>query len=91
MVVREHPYEEIKNEDGSYTRTFFNNIEEELVWHRDHEDRIVEALHETNWEVQLDNELPVRLHPGNLLFIPSGIYHRLLIGTGPLSVRLQKL
>jgi len=30
----------------------------EFVWHRDREDRIVQATHHTDWLFQLDNELP---------------------------------
>ena len=33
----------------------------ELVWHRDREDRIVEAIKDTDWLIQLDNELPKKL------------------------------
>lgn len=90
MVVREHPYEETEQPDGSFARTFADATEEELTWHRDREDREVEALHETDWKVQLDNELPVSLQPGETLCIPAGVYHRLIIGSGPLSVRIRK-
>jgi hypothetical protein len=34
----------------------------ELMWHRDNEDRLVEALHDTDWQVQIDNELPISLN-----------------------------
>ena len=62
--------------------------EEELVWHRDREDRLVEAVGLTDWKIQLDNELPRRL---TKLIIPKDTYHRLLKGTNDLTVRVIKL
>lgn len=70
-------------------RIFTQNIsEEELVWHRDKEDRIIEPLHETDWKFQYDNNNPESL---KLLFIRKGVYHRLIKGTGDLKLRVVKL
>jgi hypothetical protein len=82
------PYTEILSDNIS-TRTFDQNVpEEELVWHRDREDRIVKALHQTDWQVQLENELPT---PLTEIFIPKGLYHRIIKGTEDLTVEVTKL
>ena len=39
-------------------RTFNENVnEDELVWHRDKEDRTIHVLEGLNWMLQMDNEL----------------------------------
>jgi hypothetical protein len=81
------PYSE-KKEDGYIIREFSNDTPSfELVWHRDKEDRIVQAAHDTDWQFQLDNEVPQRLSK-NKLFIPKETYHRLIKGTGDLVVKI---
>ena len=59
----------------------------EFVWHRDREDRIVQATHHTDWLFQLDNELPQGLSE-NKLFIPKETYHRLIKGTSDLVIKI---
>tara|TARA_R110000803_G_scaffold193475_1_gene256408 strand:- start:215 stop:466 length:252 start_codon:yes stop_codon:yes gene_type:complete len=71
-------------------RTFTQDIsEEELVWHRDREDRIIDPTYPTDWKFQFDNETPVNIT--RLLFIPKNTYHRLIKGTGDLTVKVKKL
>lgn len=83
--VTGRPYSE-KKEEGYIIREFFQDTPSlEFVWHRDKEDRIVEALHETDWKFQLDNEVPKEL---NRIFIPKEMYHRLIKGTGNLKVKI---
>ena len=49
-------------EEGYHIRTFYDYTDDmELVWHRDKEDRIVESVGDTDWMIQLDNELPIPL------------------------------
>jgi hypothetical protein len=80
------PYTE--EEKGIYRfREFDQNIsEEELVWHRDEEDRIVEAVEPTDWLFQFDNELP---QPITWIFIPKGVYHRVIKGSGTLKIKIK--
>ena len=48
MVIRENPYSEESLGENSYIRTFSEDtLEEELKWHWDEEDRIVQPLHPT--------------------------------------------
>jgi len=78
------PY--IENQD---IRTFSKDTtEDELVWHRDYEDRIIEPLNETDWKFQYDNNNPESL---KRLFIRKGVYHRLIKGTGELKLKVIKL
>ena len=84
------PYSE-KQENGYIIREFLENTPSfEFVWHRDKEDRIVQATHDTDWQFQLDNDIPRRLQK-NKLFIPKETYHRLIKGTGDLTLKIYKL
>ena len=81
------PYTEEKK-DGYLLREFTQNTtEEEFVWHRDREDRWIQAINNTDWKFQLDNQLPVDLHDSKL-FISKGTYHRLIKGKGDLVVKI---
>ena len=84
------PYQDIQKESNTVIRVFDQDIDPiELMWHRDKEDRIVEALEPTDWLVQLDNELPTLIDKP--IFIPKYIWHRTIKGTGPLKVKITKL
>ena len=83
------PFEE-RIENGYHIRTFSNETDnDELVWHRDKEDRIVESIGDTNWLIQLDNQIPKPLTERT--FIPKEVYHRVIKGDGDLKVRIKKL
>ena len=85
--VTGRPYSEIK-ENGYIIREFsYDTPSYELVWHRDKQDRIVQAINDTDWLFQLDNDIPRRLLKDKL-FIPKETYHRLLKGTGDLVVKI---
>lgn len=62
--------------------------EDELVWHRDREDRIVEAVNDTDWQFQFDNQLPQKI---DKIFIPKDTYHRIIKGKGNLKIKVTKL
>lgn len=88
--MNDFPFEENKIEENVFIRTFYNNVESgDLVWHRDREDRIIESIEETNWKLQLDNELPKEIN--SPIFIPMGVYHRLIKGDGDLKLKLIKI
>ena len=85
----QYPFTELKEQDY-YIREFSQEVpEEELVWHRDREDRIVEPLHTTDWKLQLDDELPVIIDKP--IFIKRENFHRLIKGTKNLKIRITKL
>ena len=80
-----------KQKDGYFLREFSHDTPSfEFVWHRDKEDRYVQALHDTDWLFQLDNDIP-RKFGKEKLFIPKETYHRLIKGTGDLKVKIYKL
>ena len=84
------PFKESKISDSTYIRTFFQNVDSgDLHWHRDHEDRIIESTDETDWTFQIDNELPQSLN--KKIFVPKGVYHRLIKGSGDLEIKVEKL
>ena len=84
------PYKETEN-GNIIRRTFSDNVpESELVWHRDHEDRVVLPLNENDWMVQFDNKLPTKLNVGEEYFIPKDTFHRVIKGSGELQVEIIK-
>jgi hypothetical protein len=83
------PFKESKITDTTYIRTFYQNVDSgDLHWHRDYEGRIIESTHETDWTFQIDNELPKEIN--EKVFIPMGVYHRLIKGTNDLKIKLIK-
>ena len=86
----EYPFEEREKSSSHSVRVFKSDTDkDELKWHRDREDRIVEAVGNTDWMIQLDNELPKPI--GGLVPLPRRVWHRVIEGTGHLTVRIDKL
>ena len=82
------PYKDIEVTDSYIIREFSENIDPiELLWHRDDEDRTVEIIGETNWKLQLDNQLPTSLNKP--IFIPKHEWHRVIKGTGTLKLKIH--
>ena len=82
------PYIDIEVTDSYIIREFSENIDPiELLWHRDDEDRTVEIIGETNWKLQLDNQLPTSLNQP--IFIPRHEWHRVIKGTGTLRLKIH--
>ena len=79
--------EEMDGDDR--VRTFNEGIDpSELKWHVDNEDRMVTVVENYDWELQIDNELPVRLVEGKNYYIPKNVYHRVIKGNGDLKVKV---
>lgn len=84
------PFQETKLGDNTFIREFVQDTDSgEFMWHRDREDRIIEPINETDWLIQIDNELPKKIE--GEIFIPMGVYHRLIKGTRNLKIKLQKI
>lgn len=62
----------------------------DLQWHWDQEDRMITPNDDTNWKFQFDNELPIELIKDISIFIAAGTWHRLIQGTGDLSLTVIK-
>ena len=83
------PYTDIEVTDSYIIREFSENIDPiELLWHRDDENRTVEILGETDWKLQLDNQLPTSMNQP--IFIPKHEWHRVIKGTGTLKLKIHK-
>lgn len=84
------PFQENKLSDNEFIRVFKEDTDSgHYYWHRDREDRIIESIDQTDWMIQIDNELP-KLIEGKV-FIPMGVFHRVIKGTGDLKIKLIKL
>ncbi len=84
------PFQETKLSDNEFIREFKQDTDSgEFMWHRDYENRIVESIGDTDWLIQIDNELPKQIR--GEVFIPMGAYHRLIKGTEDLKIKLKKL
>jgi hypothetical protein len=83
------PYTDLEVTDKYIIREFTEDIDPiELMWHRDDEDRTIEVVGETDWQIQLDNSLPILLE-GNI-FIPRHEWHRVIKGQKNLLVKINK-
>ncbi len=82
------PYVDLEINNKYIIREFSQNIDPiELMWHRDDEDRTIEILGETDWAIQLDNNLPTSLNEH--IFIPRHQWHRVIKGTGNLLLKIH--
>ena len=85
----ENPYIDIEVTSEYIIREFDESIDPiHLLWHRDDEDRTVEILGETDWKLQLDNQLPTSLNES--IFIKRHEWHRVIKGTGTLKLKIHK-
>jgi len=89
MVNKNLPFTEKRTLNKS-VRTFTESTNsDEFKWHQDDEDRFVIPLHSTDWYVQLDNQLPVKLVEGRGVYIPKDVWHRVIKGSGNLQVEIN--
>lgn len=78
--------------DNKKLRIFSPDVDsEELKWHRDRENRLVEILEGENWYLQMDDELPKKLIVGEKYYIPIGVYHRVIKGDTELKVMITEI
>lgn len=84
------PFIESQESENIYIRIFSPDIpENELKWHWDEEDRIIEPISETDWFFQFDNQLPTAINKP--IFIPKGVIHRVIKGTGEMKLKITKM
>ena len=83
------PYTDIEVTDEYIIREFCDNIDPiELLWHRDDEHRTIEIIGDTDWKIQLENQLPTSIN--NPIYIPRHEWHRVIKGTGTLKLKIHK-
>ena len=83
------PYLDKEIETNVVIREFDADLDsQELFWHRDNEDRVVEVIGETDWMFQRDNELPIKME--GKIEIPKHQLHRAIKGNGKLVLKITK-
>ena len=83
------PYKDIEINGNGFLRIFEDDIDPiELMWHRDDEDRLIESIEKTDWQIQFDNKLPTLIE--NRIFIKRHEWHRVIKGTGKLKLKIHK-
>jgi hypothetical protein len=83
------PFNERNIGENIFIREFKQETDSgDFQWHRDRENRIISSIGITDWKIQIDNQLPMSLN--EKIFIPKGVWHRLIKGTGDLKIELVK-
>ena len=86
-----NPYTNTPITQTSVIREFSSEVDPmSLVWHQDEEDRTIEILEGEGWQLQRDNELPLALQKGDIIFIPMGQIHRVIKGNTNLKIQITK-
>jgi quercetin dioxygenase-like cupin family protein len=86
-----NPYTNTPITQTSVIREFSSEVDPmELVWHQDEEDRTIEILEGEGWQLQRDNELPLVLQKGDIIFIPEYQVHRVIKGNTNLKIQITK-
>lgn len=81
-----------KKFENYWIRIFSKDVEtDELKWHFDNENRKVTILEGSDWQFQMDDDLPVTLRVGDVIEIPKGIYHRIKRGSNDLKIKIEFL
>ena len=85
------PYKEQIKDNIKY-REFDPKVEtDELVWHRDKENRTITVLEGEGWFFQMDNEIPKEMRVGDILEVKKMVYHRLYkSGSTPLKISIEE-
>ena len=84
------PFKQIDITEGVFVREFSSNVDpEELVWHRDQEDRLITVTESVGWHIQRDNKMPVEMKAGDQFFIPALEWHKVIKGTGNLLIEVD--
>lgn len=75
-----------------FVRTFHEKVNaDDLVWHRDSNDRIIKIIEGNNWKLQYDDSLPMLLEQGRSYFIPKNDYHRVIQGNDVLIIEISEI
>lgn len=89
MDIGNKIYNDIDIKDNKILRIFkVSDINNNLMWHRDNEDRYIEVLNSNGWLFQFDNEYPVCI--SSIKYIPKGVWHRVIKGYDDLIIKIIK-
>jgi quercetin dioxygenase-like cupin family protein len=85
-----NPYQEIQ-QGAIAIRTFKKDVQDdELVWHRDRENREVRVVKGNGWQFQREDHLPILLKEGDVIQIKKEEWHRIIKGRTDLIVEIRK-
>ena len=83
---------------GDYIQPYYQNKdirvfskyvnEEDLIWHRDQNDRQIMVIEGIAWKLQKDNEKPIIMEHGVVYEIKAMEYHRIIKGYGNLVIKM---
>jgi hypothetical protein len=77
--------------DNKFRRVLSCDVDsDELVWHRDAHNRIVEVIQGGNWKFQSEDELPISLTDGMQIYIPKETFHRAIKGSEDLIILITE-
>ena len=82
------PYTDTEDKEGKIRRLLACVEPEDLVWHRDEEDRTITVIEGQGWQLQYNGWIPILLEEGKQYHIPKQLYHRLIVGATDLKIRL---
>lgn len=86
-----NPYSDVVETAYKFTRTFSAQLEsDELVWHRDRANRRISVVSGDGWKFQHDNQIPVKLSPGDVFTVEQNQFHRLLQGHTDLVLEITE-
>lgn len=86
-IISGKPYHDVGD-----IRIFYTTVgSDELVWHRDKQDRRVTVIEGEGWQFQFNGSLPIELTVGRLFEIPRDMYHRVIKGKTKLVLRIEKI
>lgn len=85
------PYFDTIKINNEYYRQFEKNTNiDELIWHRDRENREIEVVNDcVGWKIQFDNELPISLKLNDRITIPAMVFHRIIKKENSTELRLR--
>ena len=85
------PFSEVSLGNNIFLRVFDEQLDpEELVWHRDREDRTVNIVESNGWMLQQEDSLPTLLEAGKEYFIKQNEWHRVIKGKGKMILFIEK-
>lgn len=86
------PYTDEYLNENEWIRKFNHLVDsDELVWHRDENDREVYVIDGEGWQFQYENEMPKPLNKYDRFNIKKMTFHRLLKGKTKLKLRIMEI
>lgn len=84
-------YTQEKLSQNKFKRIFSVDVDSnELQWHRDANNRLVEVIQGGDWKFQIEDELPMTLTDNMTLYISKEVYHRVIKGSDDLIILITE-